>query len=271
MLPASSAHCLARSPRCRVGRSPASVTVGLAALSLLFWLALATVARAAAAATPPATAAASSTSEFGQTLRMQVQDWLQTRHPWQGTDYQVVITAEPLDARLRLPACAQPPELSLPPGQRIGARTTVMAACNAPSPWRLLLPVRITAQARALVARQAITPGTVLRPELFDVSWRDVATLSQGHVAPQELHGQESRLLIAGGSILTRALVKPATVVRRGQQVLLRVSNATLSISMAGEALSDGGLGERIKVRNLSSQKVLEGEVGGDGSVSVAF
>ena len=52
---------------------------------------------------------------------------------------------------------------------------------------------------------------------------------------------------------------------------LLRVNNAALSISMAGEALSDGGLGERIKVRNLSSQKVLEGAVEADGSVSMAF
>jgi len=32
-----------------------------------------------------------------------------------------------------------------------------------------------------------------------------------------------------------------------------------------------GGLGERIKVRNLSSQKVLEGAVEADGSVSMAF
>lgn len=267
MLPASSPHCPARLPRFRVGHGPASVSLGLVAISLLLWLALATVAQAAAASTLPS----SSATQSAALLRAQTEDWLQTRHPWQGTDYQVTITAEPLDARLRLPACASTPELTLPAGQRIGARTTVMAACSAPSPWRLLLPVRINAQARALVARQAIAAGTALRPELFEVSWRDVATLSQGHVPPDALNGLESRLLIAGGSILTRALVKPETLVRRGQQVLLRVNNAALSISMAGEALSDGGLGERIKVRNLSSQKVLEGAVEADGSVSMAF
>jgi flagella basal body P-ring formation protein FlgA len=40
---------------------------------------------------------------------------------------------------------------------------------------------------------------------------------------------------------------------------------------MQGEALRDGAVGEAIGVRNLSSQRVVEGRVTAEGAVEIAM
>jgi flagella basal body P-ring formation protein FlgA len=40
---------------------------------------------------------------------------------------------------------------------------------------------------------------------------------------------------------------------------------------MPGEALSDGGLSEQIRVRNLNSQRVVKARVTGPGQVEVSM
>ena len=50
-------------------------------------------------------------------------------------------------------------------------------------------------------------------------------------------------------------------LVTRGQQVTLEVGADTMNIRMAGEALDEAALGQRVRVRNLSSERVVEGVV----------
>ncbi|WP_406672909.1 flagellar basal body P-ring formation chaperone FlgA [Natronospira sp.] len=45
----------------------------------------------------------------------------------------------------------------------------------------------------------------------------------------------------------------------------------SVEVSMAGEALQNGARGQRIRVRNLSSGKELEGVVSGEGTVKIRF
>jgi flagella basal body P-ring formation protein FlgA len=50
-------------------------------------------------------------------------------------------------------------------------------------------------------------------------------------------------------------------MVRRGQMVTLIVKSGQMYIRMAGRALSDGALNQRIRVENSNSQRVVEGVV----------
>ncbi|GAB4365224.1 MAG: hypothetical protein Kow0060_22580 [Methylohalobius crimeensis] len=52
---------------------------------------------------------------------------------------------------------------------------------------------------------------------------------------------------------------------------MIRARGGGLDVRMGGHALMDGGLGERIRVRNDRSQRVVEGVVRGPNEVRVVF
>ena len=79
---------------------------------------------------------------------------------------------------------------------------------------------------------------------------------------------QLKRQLQPGVPIPMAELMRP-TQVSRGDPVRLRLDADGLSLSGEGIALESGALGERIRVRNISSQAVLEAVVTRTGEVRV--
>ena len=53
--------------------------------------------------------------------------------------------------------------------------------------------------------------------------------------------------------------------------VVISARSGTLSVKMPGEALSDGGLSEQIRVKNLNSKRVIRARVTAPGQVEVAL
>jgi flagella basal body P-ring formation protein FlgA len=73
-----------------------------------------------------------------------------------------------------------------------------------------------------------------------------------------------------GAVILPGQLVQPRAV-RRGQRVVIEAVRGAMQVNGSGEALADGMPGERIKVRNVGSGRVVEATVRPDGRVRVEF
>ena len=61
--------------------------------------------------------------------------------------------------------------------------------------------------------------------------------------------------------------VKPAVIVGRNKNVLIRIKLPGLLVTVIGKTLQDGRAGEYIKVRNVDSQRILLARVNEDGSV----
>jgi flagella basal body P-ring formation protein FlgA len=64
---------------------------------------------------------------------------------------------------------------------------------------------------------------------------------------------------IPGGAYLTNQQLVTAKAVQRGQSVTLIADAGGISVRMAGRALTDGLMNQRVRVQNLSSGKVVEG------------
>jgi flagella basal body P-ring formation protein FlgA len=79
---------------------------------------------------------------------------------------------------------------------------------------------------------------------------------------------QLKRQLQSGAPILLAELMQP-TQINRGDPVRLQLQVGGLSLIGQGVALESGAAGERIRVRNISSQAVIEAEVVGPGVVRV--
>jgi flagella basal body P-ring formation protein FlgA len=61
----------------------------------------------------------------------------------------------------------------------------------------------------------------------------------------------------------------PPALIERNQIVQVRFAGSQLIINTEGRALERGGVGDRVKVMNLSSRTTLFGYVQSDGHIAV--
>lgn len=208
----------------------------------------------------PLAAAASTQLESAERISDTARQFIAKRHPWQTQTSRT--TVGKLDPRTRLPRCTQALEAFLPVGATIRRRTTVGVRCSSDRPWKIYLPVSVAVYAKVMVSTRPIAAGeTVSRA---DVSWveREVSTLAYGYLRSlQQPGGMRSRRSIPQGAVITSNMLEAGTLISKGQQITLRSNSGAIAVSMRGIALEDGSIGSRIKVRNLSSGKSLEGRV----------
>ena len=65
--------------------------------------------------------------------------------------------------------------------------------------------------------------------------------------------------------------VKPAVIVKRNNNVVIRLERPGLLVTAIGKAIRDGRAGDYIKVRNVDSQRIILAKVNEDGTVEPIF
>jgi len=126
--------------------------------------------------------------------------------------------------------------------------------------------------AKALVTRRALPRGAPLGPDDVQLVERDVARLHQGYLDdPSDIEGMQLKRPVTAGTVLTGSLIQAPRLVKRGQRVTLEARTGAVAVRMAGEAVSDGSRGQRIRVRALDSRRIVEGVVVSPGVVKVTL
>jgi flagella basal body P-ring formation protein FlgA len=177
-----------------------------------------------------------------------------------------------IDQRLNLSACVSPLATKILGTGQIKATTTVEVSCSAPRPWRIYVPVRIAAYANVLITARPLVKGDVLA--MVDVlpARRVISALAYGYFErPEQVVGRTLKRSLQAGAILSPADIQQTYLVRRGQEVNLMAAQGALQVKSLGEAMGDGGLGDRIKVRNKASGRVVEGTIRSSEIVEVNF
>ena len=101
---------------------------------------------------------------------------------------------------------------------------------------------------------------------------RDISLISQGYfTSTDQAIGQKLTRPTVTDQVLTQVHLEQAEVITKGDQVVITARSGTLSVRMPGEALSNGGLREQIRVKNLNSQRVIKAQVIAPGQVEVAM
>lgn len=123
-----------------------------------------------------------------------------------------------------------------------------------------------------LVATRRLERGQSLESSAADVQTRDVL---RERVAPLPattvLNEQEVLQTVPEGRPLTGKDIGLAPMVRKGALVEVRAGDGTLSISMKGQAMGTGGMGEAITIRNLDTRKDFQARIVSRNSVRVTF
>lgn len=182
----------------------------------------------------------------------------------------ISIEAGKLDARLRLAECNQPLDTFSPYSRHGLGRTTVGVRCNGDSPWTLYVQLKISAEASVVTLARSLPRGAVLRSEDLILKTLKLTSFQTPYVNdPVNAIGKKLKRALAAGTALTASIIELPKTIRRGDQVVIVSGGKGLQVRMMGEALEDGVVGERVRIRNMNSKKEVEGRVQADGSVRV--
>jgi flagella basal body P-ring formation protein FlgA len=175
-----------------------------------------------------------------------------------------------LDNRLQLPLCDRPLEAFFLPGQRQSGSLSVGVRCEGGRPWTLYSKVRVKAYRHVVVLKSAVRQGSMLTEADLGLERRDLAELRGKYFTSFDpIINRPVKRTLAAGAVLSPEWLAVPKMIRRGQKVIIQAESSHFAVKMSGQALSDGEAGQRIRVRNDQSARIVEGTVAGPGLVLI--
>ncbi|GMR08796.1 MAG: flagellar basal body P-ring formation chaperone FlgA [Gammaproteobacteria bacterium] len=181
----------------------------------------------------------------------------------------VEISIGQLGPRLKLAPCPERMQPFLHAGARLRGYTTVGVRCTNPN-WKLYVSANIKIFKDVLIARRPLARGMKLSGKDFILERRDINTLYTGYITDlNDVIGKVLKRPLVFGKAVNPLMIESPNAVRRGQRITILAGNKRFSVRMPGKALSDGKPGQIIRVKNLSSKRIIEGTVTYEGYVRV--
>lgn len=182
------------------------------------------------------------------------------------------IIVEPLDSRLRLQKCEQALNaFSNSDNVGLGSQT-IGITCDLPVAWTVYVPVKIKVFKPIVVAARGLDAKQIVTADDVRLEQQDIAKMRRGYIENVDsVIGQQLKYPVAVGSVINPNSLLQQKVVHRGEQIMLVATVGKMEVRMAGTALADGEQGERVRVKNVSSHRVVEGVVDGPGIVRVTM
>ena len=181
------------------------------------------------------------------------------------------VEALPFDARTNVGPCAAELASELVGKKLTGTRVTVRVRCTDPAnPWSVAVALRVALFRPVLVARHALVRGDVVDGDTTELAERDVLQLGYGHLDDPARHAG-SRVLrpVAEGAAIAPTAIAAPLLVERGATVTLLARGNAIDVRASGIAVEDGSAGMRVRVRNVSSGRTVDGIVDGPGLVLI--
>ena len=181
---------------------------------------------------------------------------------------EVEIVPGKLDPRLRMPKCDQDLDAEYSASSSRGGSLTVNIRCNGIKPWSIYVPVQVKVMQNVVVLAHSVQRNRIIRRSDVRVEKRDINRMHSGYFTdPKEVIGKKLKRSVGSGLALSPVYVESPLLVKRGQKVVLVAELSGITVKMAGKAMSNGAAGERVKVKNLSSNRVVEGLVTDSGII----
>jgi len=181
------------------------------------------------------------------------------------------VSISSLDKRLRLQACQSPLDTFANHEQMRSGQLTVGVRCHEPVSWTVYVSTQIKVMQDVVVTRRSLSADHILSANDIKLAQRDIANLRKGYLTDAKaLIGQQLKSPLPMGSIVETSQFKAQILVNRGDLITLVATVGNMEVRMRGEALANGGLGQRVKVKNSSSERIVEGVVDAAGVVRIA-
>jgi flagella basal body P-ring formation protein FlgA len=201
-------------------------------------------------------------------LEFTVEDYLATSQ----TEGRYEIQVNQLDQRLRMPMCDKELTASLESPAKPLGRVTVKVRCEGASPWTVFVPAQVRLFRDVVTVTRPLRRAGIVEPDDVTLRERDISLIGQGYfTSVDQAIGQRLTRPMVTDQVITLVHLEQAEVISKGDQVVITARSGTLSVRMPGEALSNGGMAEQIRVKNLNSKRVIKAQVTAPGQVEVSM
>lgn len=184
--------------------------------------------------------------------------------------YEITYELGNLDSRLTLADCSAGPSVVFSGDPWRSMHPRLMISCEGDRPWKLFLASTVEIRGEAFVAARPLGRGDRLRKEMINRSQVVVNSVRRGAIKDLEnLVGMEISRPIGAGTVFTPDLVSAPDAVSRGDHVIITARSGNFSVKSRGKALSNGRIGEQVRIENLSSSRTVRARIIGPGHVEV--
>lgn len=175
-----------------------------------------------------------------------------------------------LDRRLRLAKCDNNLTFKIHEPAIRSHNITVKTSCTSKHRWTVYVPATIDIFANVVTTNTSLQRGDILQRSHLAYKRTNIATLGHSPIEDKNRAvGMQLKRPVKSGEIIRFSGLEKPNIVSKGQSVVLSSQSSALSIETAGIALVSGHLGQNIKVKNTSSNRVVHATVVAPGKVTV--
>jgi flagella basal body P-ring formation protein FlgA len=131
---------------------------------------------------------------------------------------------------------------------------------------------RIEVQRDVVTAARGLPAGTILTESDIRIVRRWVHRIHQHSLpSPEETSGKRLTMQVASGTEILATMLKEVPLVRKGKMVKMVFDNGAMQIVTVGLSEEDGVAGNIVRVKNITSNKIIYARVLSDSLVGIGF
>lgn len=170
-----------------------------------------------------------------------------------------------------LPACINPTPFLPNADQAPLGRVSIGVRCGEQQSQIRYLQAQVDVIGPYAVASEDISRGTLITESMLNTQRGNLGELSSRTLTEADnIVGNVALRPIRSGSAFQAHDIQAPRLVERGQRVTVIAEGTAFRISREGEAMDEGGLNERIRVR-FGSREILEARIIADGVLQIDF
>lgn len=215
--------------------------------------------------------AMTSMQDIKQVVTHKVETELKRRHVSDQSNQRVSFRVHSIDPRLQLAQCSQALQTDLQ-GDRLIGKISAKVSCQGNQPWSVYVPVSILIYKKVVTARAPLARGTLLANKHLQLTEIELSSLNQGYLNAVHLAtGKQLKRSIRLNDVVKPNMLIEPKIISRGDDLTILASSGTLEVRSTGVALTDGKMGQQIRVKNKASNKIISATVISKGVVRVAI
>lgn len=203
--------------------------------------------------------------EFDTKLVRAVQLFLRRQPAFQGTEAQIEIVG-PVDVPQGTGSIAEVvPDQT--PGPGVGWWEATWRPDGEGAESRVPFQARIEAYLTVVVARRTLTGNGTIGPDDVELARVSADAGREYYTTAADVLGLKLSRAVTKGSPIDPSCLKAVVLVKGRDTVLVRVEGNGYAIEFYAEAQQDGGMGDVVRAKNLTSGRVFVARVVGRGRV----
>jgi flagella basal body P-ring formation protein FlgA len=211
---------------------------------------------------------ASATTDQHQAIEEFAESFIKAQLP-NSRNERVSIEVTKIDRRIAVTQCEGNMSAELVGNKSLQRAATVRIHCNSADNWQLYVPLKIIRLVPVVVSNRALSKGSLLTKNNTKIEYMNRILLRSGYISDLAFvnRARLKRQLSTEQMISTRDIC----LVCKGESVTITSSVGNLTVKTDGIALANGILGEKIKVRNSKSKRIVSGVVQAAGIIQINY